>query len=69
MVEGGARIILSFLSASERLVDSLIVTVAPVVIGGKGVGYSDLLDDVARLEHVRTEVFGKDTVMALKAAT
>ena len=32
MVEGGARVITSFLS--ERLVDHIVLTVAPVVLGG-----------------------------------
>jgi 2,5-diamino-6-(ribosylamino)-4(3H)-pyrimidinone 5'-phosphate reductase len=48
MVEGGARVIQSFLaestskeghSASTRVVDSVIVTVAPVFVGDDGVGY------------------------------
>lgn len=68
MVEGGARIILSFLSAAtkDELVDSLIVTVAPVIVGAHGVGYSELLDDIPALQHVRTEAFGKDVVMGMK---
>jgi len=44
MVEGGARVIRSFLSASAStssgLVDSIIVTVAPMFVGEDGVGYS-----------------------------
>lgn len=37
MVEGGARIITSFLR--ERLADQLVITIAPVIIGGlRGVG-------------------------------
>ena len=32
MVEGGARVITSFLT--ERLVDHVVLTVAPVVLGG-----------------------------------
>ncbi|VDC08047.1 unnamed protein product [Peniophora sp. CBMAI 1063] len=68
MVEGGARIILSFLSAAtqDELVDSLIVTVAPVIVGAHGVGYSELLDDIPALQHVRTEALGKDVVMGMK---
>jgi len=42
LVEGGARIITSFLSA--RLVDRLVLTVAPVILGG--------LHAVGKLEHV-----------------
>jgi riboflavin biosynthesis pyrimidine reductase len=39
MVEGGARIIDSFL-ATPALVDNVIVTVAPTFVGKQGVGYS-----------------------------
>lgn len=48
MVEGGARVIQSFLAestkadasaASTRAVDSVIVTVAPILVGDDGVGY------------------------------
>ncbi|KAI0320064.1 dihydrofolate reductase-like domain-containing protein [Amylostereum chailletii] len=43
------------------------VTVAPVIVGGHGVGYSEHLDNVPGLTHVKTEVFGKDTVIGMKA--
>jgi len=75
MVEGGAQIIKSFLSASKPtpsnthgLVDTIIITVAPVLVGDEGIGYSgDLIgSEVPNLEHLKTEVFGKDVVMALK---
>lgn len=41
MVEGGARVIHSFLQAnlSTPLVDSLIVTVAPTLVGSSGIPY------------------------------
>ena len=48
MVEGGARVIRSFLSAAQRsgnhtqkdkAVDALVVTVAPTLVGSAGVGY------------------------------
>ena len=46
MVEGGARVIGSFLSAAQRsdpdggkVVDALVVTVAPTLVGDAGVGY------------------------------
>lgn len=64
MVEGGAKVIRSFLSAaahgeskalessgtagrtSTRLVDALVVTTAPILVGEAGVGYaSPLLAD------------------------
>jgi 2,5-diamino-6-(ribosylamino)-4(3H)-pyrimidinone 5'-phosphate reductase len=65
MVEGGARVILSLLS-EESLIDSLIVTVAPVIVGSHGVGYSELLDEIPGLQHIRTEAFGKDVVFGMK---
>ncbi|KAI0715008.1 bacterial bifunctional deaminase-reductase [Earliella scabrosa] len=75
MVEGGARVIGSFLSAAQRsdpdggkVVDALVVTVAPTLVGDAGVGYGSGLfaETLPRFEHVRTEVFGPDSVMALK---
>ena len=38
MVEGGARIISSFLHSG--LADSLIITVCPTMVGEEGVGYN-----------------------------
>ncbi|TFY70909.1 hypothetical protein EVG20_g2093 [Dentipellis fragilis] len=68
MVEGGARIIQSFLSASgtSGLVDTLIVTVAPMIVGRDGVGYGEGLEKVPGLLHLKTEVMGKDVVMGMK---
>ncbi|CAA7264850.1 unnamed protein product [Cyclocybe aegerita] len=71
MVEGGARIIASFLS--EPVVDALIVTIAPVLVGDAGVGYqsptflSNNGELKARFKDVHTESFGKDTVVAFEA--
>ena len=44
MVEGGATVIRSFFdhltpNSETRLVDSVIVTVAPIMVGDDGVGY------------------------------
>jgi 2,5-diamino-6-(ribosylamino)-4(3H)-pyrimidinone 5'-phosphate reductase len=64
MVEGGARVIQSFLS--ERLVDALIVTTAPVLVGGDGVGYSEGFEQVPGLKYIGTEQLGRDTVIGLK---
>ncbi|KAI0275289.1 dihydrofolate reductase-like domain-containing protein [Gloeopeniophorella convolvens] len=71
MVEGGARVIQSFLStvASERFVDALIVTTAPVLVGRDGVGYGDRLEHVSEAKYVATELLGKDTVVGLKFAS
>ena len=38
MVEGGAAVIASFFSAS--VVDTLIITTAPTLVGGNGLGYT-----------------------------
>lgn len=64
MVEGGARVIQSFLS--ERLVDALIVTTAPVLVGGDGVGYSEGFEQVPGLKYMGTKLLGRDTVVGLK---
>ena len=43
MVEGGARIIASFFAersaTGKPVIDSLIITVAPIFVGVSGVGY------------------------------
>jgi len=74
MVEGGARIIGSFLEEyQELLVDTLIVTIAPVLVGNDGVAYNSptSLSEAGvhkrRFQEVHTEMFGKDTVIALTA--
>ena len=66
MVEGGARVIQSFLS--DRLVDALIVTTAPVLVGGDAVGYGEGLEQVPGLKYIHTELLGRDTVVGLKVA-
>ncbi|KAI0308343.1 dihydrofolate reductase-like domain-containing protein [Multifurca ochricompacta] len=69
MVEGGARVIQSFLStASGRLVDALIVTTAPVLVGRDGIGYGDGLGQVSGTRYLTTELLGRDTVVGLKFA-
>jgi 2,5-diamino-6-(ribosylamino)-4(3H)-pyrimidinone 5'-phosphate reductase len=64
MVEGGARVIQSFLS--EHLVDALVVTTAPLLIGSDGVGYSEGFEQVPGLKYIGTELLGRDTVIGLK---
>lgn len=64
MVEGGARVIESFLSESY-FVDKLVITIAPVLVG-TGIRYdSQFIRN--NYEHFRTELFGKDVVVALTA--
>jgi len=67
MVEGGARVIQSFLS-SGHLVDALIVTTAPVLVGRDGVGYGEGLEQVPSLKYIHTELLGRDTVVGLKTS-
>ncbi len=64
MVEGGARVITSFLQ--ERLVDRLVITIAPVLVGGLH-GVVDLLADDARdfprLRNATWQKMGNDWVV------
>jgi len=62
MVEGGATVISSFLSSG--LVDRLIVTVCPTLVGGKGVAYLLEHNAIPRLEFLQSKQVGQDTVMA-----
>lgn len=72
MVEGGARIIESFFAASEKIVDALIITVAPVLVGSHAIGYEckypvlelSNSNKQARFTEVHTELVGRDTVLA-----
>jgi riboflavin biosynthesis pyrimidine reductase len=68
MVEGGARVIQSFLS-SEHIVDALIVTTAPALVGQNGVGYGGALEQGLRLKYIHTELLGLDTVVGLKVTS
>ncbi|CAG0936163.1 2,5-diamino-6-(ribosylamino)-4(3H)-pyrimidinone 5'-phosphate reductase [Thermoflexales bacterium] len=65
MVEGGARVITSFLRA--RLVDRLIITIAPVLVGGAH-GVIDLLgtdeSGFPRLRQTTWQQLGNDWVVA-----
>ena len=65
MVEGGARVITSFLRA--RLVDRVVITIAPVLVGGLH-GVVDLVADEARgfprLQHATWQKLGSDWVVA-----
>ncbi|KAK1923065.1 dihydrofolate reductase-like domain-containing protein [Papiliotrema laurentii] len=72
MIEGGSAILSSFLRSPPRddaspLVDSIIVTVAPMFIGD-GIGFVPEADEHAlpQIETVYTETMGKDAVMVCK---
>ncbi|CAG8480329.1 370_t:CDS:2 [Cetraspora pellucida] len=73
MVEGGAKIIKSFLKIN--MVDLLIVTIAPVFVGANGILAIDenstnsqieeeVNDDLPKLVNVKYEQFGRDIVLA-----
>ncbi len=65
MVEGGAGIITGFLKA--RLVDRVVMTIAPLFIGGvTAVGRLLSLDGepYPRLRNIQTETFGEDLVIS-----
>ena len=100
MVEGGASVIGSFLAEASSshntksdirrsVVDIVIVTVAPTLVGDDGIGYgiglarehvghisrwnwgwfvdySFLFPQIPKLQHIRTEVIGQDTVIAAR---
>jgi 3,4-dihydroxy 2-butanone 4-phosphate synthase/GTP cyclohydrolase II len=65
MVEGGAQVITSFLQA--RLVDRLVITIAPILVGGLH-GVVNLMDDEARafprLRQTTWQKLGNDWVVA-----
>jgi GTP cyclohydrolase II len=64
MVEGGARVITSFLR--ERLVDLLIVTIAPVIVGGlRGVEspVGSAGEGILKLEQIHHASYGPDLVI------
>lgn len=71
MVEGGGRVINDLLRKGNReLVDSVVVTVAPVYLGAGGVNVSPPRADEAqaavRFTDVRWTVLGRDVVMAAR---
>ncbi|KAF8527380.1 bacterial bifunctional deaminase-reductase [Hysterangium stoloniferum] len=67
MVEGGQRVIASFLAQQDQdgipAVDILIITVAPTLVGVAGVGVLPK-DLIPKLEHLASTQFGCDTVIA-----
>jgi len=63
MVEGGAKVIQTFLGGAG-MVDTVIITVAPVIVGRDGVGYGSMV--VSNGEYIRTAQIGRDSVVVLK---
>jgi len=80
MVEGGAKVIQSFLAAAKHtpsstsddavggVVDTIIITVAPTFVGRDGTGYGSNLvsTELPVLRHLTTQMFGHDVVVALQ---
>jgi len=60
MVEGGATVISSFINSG--VVDRLVVTVCPNLVGDDGVSYN--VGKVPSLEYMSSQTVGRDTVMA-----
>ncbi|KAF7303231.1 Methionine aminopeptidase 2 [Mycena kentingensis (nom. inval.)] len=65
MVEGGARVIESFLR-TENCVDTLIITTAPLLVGQQGVGYI-VPSPSSRFRVSETRMEGKDTIVVFVA--
>ncbi|CAE6441761.1 unnamed protein product [Rhizoctonia solani] len=72
MVEGGQRVISSMLTGRHTdespLVDTLIITVSPSLIGSDGVGVLQQGRKLPSLKHIQSEQFGTDTVIACRLA-
>lgn len=66
MVEGGAAIIDSLMKQSQHI-DALLVTIAPVIVGSDGFGFTSALPDATRTttdwQPPSRSEFGKDEVM------
>ncbi|KAG8966203.1 2,5-diamino-6-(ribosylamino)-4(3H)-pyrimidinone 5'-phosphate reductase [Tulasnella sp. 419] len=69
MAEGGQRIISSFLQLRDQanaVVDTLIITISPTMVGGQGVEALEPSTLSPNLEHKSTVLMGRDVVMALR---
>ncbi|KIM70313.1 hypothetical protein SCLCIDRAFT_1207634 [Scleroderma citrinum Foug A] len=80
MVEGGATVINGFLKYAHKpycqgdplgLDTIIITTTAPILVGDDGTGYKvgfseEQRNDLPHLQHIRTEVMGKDSVAAVR---
>jgi riboflavin biosynthesis pyrimidine reductase len=62
MVEGGARIITSFLAA--RLVDHMVVSIAPRLVGGLNAIENLNGSGLPRLKNTRYYILGTDIVLS-----
>lgn len=78
MVEGGATVINSFLECARQshgvtvpsMVDTIIITTAPMFVGNGGVEYkvgcAERVGEVPTLQHIRTALMGTDTVTTVR---
>jgi 2,5-diamino-6-(ribosylamino)-4(3H)-pyrimidinone 5'-phosphate reductase len=70
MVEGGQRVISSFLGAMDEkgqpVVDKLVITVAPKFVGSAGIGVMSEGVKVPELIHLQSTTLGSDTVVACR---
>ncbi|KAG8856242.1 2,5-diamino-6-(ribosylamino)-4(3H)-pyrimidinone 5'-phosphate reductase [Tulasnella sp. 330] len=68
MVEGGAQVISRFLESPQADVDSVIITVSPMWVGSDGLNAISMAEGhvLPKLEHVKSVVMGKDTVVACR---
>ncbi|KAI6120688.1 dihydrofolate reductase-like domain-containing protein [Pisolithus croceorrhizus] len=78
MVEGGATVINNFLKCTQQshdptvqpIVDTIIITTAPMFVGDGGVGYevscAERAGEVPTLQRMRTVLMGTDTVTAVR---
>ena len=61
MVEGGARVIASFLS--QRLANQALLTIAPCFVGGLPVLSDPVAESFPRLKDVQVELLGEDLIV------
>ncbi|KAM6498700.1 Dihydrofolate reductase-like domain containing protein [Amanita muscaria] len=66
MIEGGARVISSLLTTHPDLIDIIVITVAPLLVGDQGVAYHGGLAP-SQFKHVATHVMGTDSIVTLAA--
>jgi 2,5-diamino-6-(ribosylamino)-4(3H)-pyrimidinone 5'-phosphate reductase len=59
-------VIRTFLDGASRarMVDTIIITVAPVIVGREGVGYGSMA--LENGEYIRTAQIGRDSVVGLR---
>ncbi|KAG0008707.1 2,5-diamino-6-(ribosylamino)-4(3H)-pyrimidinone 5'-phosphate reductase, partial [Entomortierella chlamydospora] len=64
MVEGGAGVISSFLKSG--LVDSFLLTIAPVYVGEDGISAVQHAESAAKFDNISYHTLGRDVMMVAK---